>query len=54
MADGLRRGRCGIGALSLLVAGAAMIAGGAVEDPVLSALLIAVSGAADSFLLGAA
>jgi MFS family permease len=51
---GLRWGRCGIGVLSLLVAGASMIAGAAVDDPVLSALLIALSGAADSFLLGAA
>ena len=53
-AYGLRVGRCGIGAISLLVAGTALFAGAAVRDPLLSALLIAVSGAADSFLLGAA
>ncbi len=53
-AFGLRIGRCGIGAVSLLVAGTALLAGATVEDPLLSALLIAVSGAADSFLLGAA
>ncbi|HKI16254.1 MAG TPA: MFS transporter, partial [Isosphaeraceae bacterium] len=53
-AFGLRVGRCGIGVLSLLVAGTALIAGAAVHDPLLSALLIAVAGAAASFLLGAA
>jgi MFS transporter, ACS family, glucarate transporter len=53
-AFGLRIGRCGIGALSLLVAGTALFAGTTVPDPLLSALLIAVAGAADSFLLGAA
>jgi MFS transporter, ACS family, glucarate transporter len=53
-AFGLRVGRCGIGLLSLLVAGTALIVGAVVPDPLLSALLIAVAGAADSFLLGAA
>ena len=53
-AFGLRIGRCGIGAVSLLIAGIALVAGAAVHDPLLSALLIAVAGAADSFLLGAA
>jgi MFS transporter, ACS family, glucarate transporter len=53
-AFGLRAGRSGIGAVSLLVAGTALLAGAAVHDPLLSALLIAVAGAADSFLLGAA
>ena len=53
-AFGLRVGRCGIGLLSLLVAGTALIAGAVAPDPLLSALLIAVAGAADSFLLGAA
>ena len=53
-AFGPRVGRCGIGAVSLLVAGIALVAGAAVHDPLLSALLIAVAGAADSFLLGAA
>jgi MFS transporter, ACS family, glucarate transporter len=53
-AFGLRVGRCGVGVLSLLVAGVALIAGAAVGDALLSALLIALSGAAASFLLGAA
>jgi MFS transporter, ACS family, glucarate transporter len=53
-ARGLRVGRCGIGFASLLVAGLAMYAGAAIEDPLAAALLIALSGAADSFLLGAA
>jgi MFS family permease len=53
-AFGLRAGRCGIGFASLLLAGAAMIAGAAVDAPFLSAILIALAGAADSFLLGAA
>ena len=41
-------------ALSLLVAGLCLIAGAAAEHALLAALLIAVAGAADSFLLGAA
>jgi MFS transporter, ACS family, glucarate transporter len=53
-ARGLRIGRCGIGGASLLIAGVAMIAGAAAQDPLAAALLIALSGAADSFLLGAA
>lgn len=53
-ARGLRPGRCWIGGGSLLIAGVAMIAGAAAEDRVAAALLIAFSGAADSFLLGAA
>jgi MFS transporter, ACS family, glucarate transporter len=53
-AFGLRIGRCGIGMISLLGAGVSLIAGAAVEDPLLSAVLIAFAGAADSFLLGAA
>ncbi len=53
-ASGLRVGRCVIGGASLLLAGAALIAGAAVEDPLAAALLIAMAGAADSFLLGAA
>jgi MFS family permease len=53
-ARGLRAGRCVVGGASLLVAGVAMIAGAAAEDPLAAALLIALSGAADSFLLGAA
>jgi MFS family permease len=51
---GLRAGRCGVGGAALLIAGAAMIAGGTTGHPLLSALLIALAGAADSFLLGAA
>jgi MFS family permease len=51
---GLRVGRCGIGVAALTVAGIALIAGAAVEDALASAVLIAVAGAADSFLLGAA
>jgi MFS transporter, ACS family, glucarate transporter len=50
---GLRAGRCGVGIASLLVAGVAVIAGALVRDPITSALLIALSGAAASFLLGA-
>jgi MFS family permease len=53
-AFGLRVGRCGIGGVALLVAGLSLIAGTAVQDPVWSALLIAIAGASDSFLLGAA
>jgi MFS family permease len=53
-AFGVRLGRCGIGVVSLLIAGSAMIAGAVVENPLLSAILIALAGAADSFLLGAA
>ena len=42
------------GLLSLLVAGTALIVGAVVPDPLLSALLIAVAGGADNFLLGVA
>jgi MFS family permease len=51
---GPRMGRCGVGMASLLVAGVTLIAGALVQNPLLAALLIAFSGAADSFLLGAA
>ncbi len=51
---GLRAGRCWIGGASLLVAGLSMWAGAAAEGALAAALLIAISGAADSFLLGAA
>jgi MFS transporter, ACS family, glucarate transporter len=51
-AYGLRIGRCGVGFASLLVAGIALIAGATAEDAIASALLIALAGAADSFLLG--
>ena len=52
-AYGLRTGRCGLGGLSLVVAGLAMIAGATAPDALAAALLIALSGAAASFLLGA-
>ena len=48
---GLRAGRCGVGGVSLLVAGLALIAGATVRDPIPAALLIAISGAGASFLL---
>jgi MFS family permease len=51
---GLRLGRSGVGFVSLVVAGLTLLAGARAQDPVVAALLIAVSGAADSFLLGAA
>jgi nitrate/nitrite transporter NarK len=51
---GSRLGRCGVGMVSLTVAGLTLITGAWVEDPLLSAVLIALSGAADSFLLGSA
>lgn len=50
---GPRVGRCGVGAVALVVAGVALSAGAAVSDPITAALLIALAGAADSFLLGA-
>jgi len=53
-AYGLRMGRCGVGGASLLIAGIAIIAGATNEHYLVSALLIALAGAADSFLLGAA
>jgi MFS family permease len=49
---GLRAGRCGVGGASLAVAGVALIAGVFAEGAVTSALLIGLSGAAASFLLG--
>ena len=53
-AYGMKLGRCGVGGASLLIAGVALIAGAIVKDPLLAAILIALAGAADSFLLGAA
>jgi len=47
-------GRCGVGGGALVIAGVSLAAGAAVENPWISALLIAVAGAAASFLLGAA
>ncbi|WP_165070789.1 MFS transporter [Paludisphaera rhizosphaerae] len=46
-------GRCGLGCASLVVAGLAMMAGATVPDALAAALLITLSGAAASFLLGA-
>jgi MFS family permease len=53
-AFGLPIGRCAVGGASLLIAGVAMIAAAQAGHPLLSAVLIALAGAADSFLLGAA
>jgi MFS family permease len=53
-AFGLRVGRCGIGGVSIVVAGIFLILGAANKHHLLAALLIAVAGSADSFLLGAA
>ncbi|MGC8639362.1 MAG: MFS transporter [Isosphaeraceae bacterium] len=53
-AFGHRLGRCGVGFTALVVAGLTLIAGAQAKDPLLAAILIAVSGAADSFLLGSA
>jgi MFS family permease len=50
---GPRWGRCGVGGLSLLVAGLSMLGASVVPDPLASALLIGVAGAAGNFLLGA-
>jgi MFS family permease len=49
---GLRAGRCGVGFVSLMVAGVSLIAGATARDAIVSALLIALAGAAASFLLG--
>jgi MFS transporter, ACS family, glucarate transporter len=50
-AFGLRVGRCGLGAAALAVAGTALIAGTAAANAYVAAALIAVAGAAASFLL---
>jgi MFS transporter, ACS family, glucarate transporter len=49
---GLRWGRCGVGGVSLLIAGVSLIAGATVHHAIASALLIALAGASASFLLG--
>jgi len=49
---GLRAGRSGVGAAALLVAGVALIAGATAQNGLVAALLIALAGAAASFLLG--
>jgi MFS transporter, ACS family, glucarate transporter len=51
-ARGLRAGRCRVGGASLVVAGLTLIAGATARDAITSALLIALSGASASFLLG--
>lgn len=51
---GLRVGRCGLGAAALVVAGLSLAAGALVANPIVAGLLIALAGAAASFLLGAA
>jgi MFS family permease len=51
-ARGLRAGRCGVGFVSLAVAGTSLILGATARDAIASALLIALAGAAASFLLG--
>lgn len=50
---GLILGRCGVGGASLAVAGVSLIAGATIDSAITAALLIAVSGAAASFMLGA-
>ncbi len=50
---GLRVGRCGVGGISLLLAGLFLIAGTATGHPLLSALFIAIGAASSNFLLGA-
>lgn len=50
-ARGLRVGRSVVGGLALAAAGVTLIAGATTESAIVSALLIAVSGACDSFLL---
>jgi MFS family permease len=50
---GLRAGRCGVGGVSLLVAALAIMGGAGTSNPLLSAILIAIAGAAGNFLLGA-
>lgn len=51
---GLRVGRTGVGVVSFVAASVTMIAGTAIADPVLAAVLIAVAAAASAFPLGAA
>jgi MFS transporter, ACS family, glucarate transporter len=50
---GIRAGRCGVGGVSLMLAGLFLIAGTAVGHPLLSALFIAIAAASSNFLLGA-
>jgi MFS family permease len=50
---GLRAGRCGVGAVAYVLAGASMILATVVPNPLLAATLIAVAVAASMFTLGA-
>jgi MFS transporter, ACS family, glucarate transporter len=50
---GLRIGRCGVGGVSLMLAGLFLIAGTAAGHPLLSVMLIAIGAASSNFLLGA-
>lgn len=50
---GLRVGRCCVGGAALLVAGMLLIAGTAVENALLAAILISLASASSNFLLGA-
>jgi hypothetical protein len=45
-------GRCGVGFVSLVVAGVSLILGATAHDAIAAALLIALAGASASFLLG--
>ena len=51
---GLRVGRCGLGAVSYLIAGAALLAAARSSTPVAAAVLIAVATGITMFTLGAA
>ena len=51
---GLRAGRCGLGAVSYLIAGAALLAAARSSTPVAAAVLIAVATGMTMFTLGAA
>jgi len=51
---GLRVGRCGLGAVSYLIAGIAMLAAARSSTPVTAAVLIAVATGMTMFTLGAA
>ncbi|MCX6904799.1 MAG: MFS transporter, partial [Verrucomicrobia bacterium] len=51
---GLRLGRCGVGAVAYVLAGASMVFAAAAHQPLLAATLIALAVAASMFTLGAA
>jgi MFS family permease len=50
---GLRIGRCGVGGVSLLIAGIALMIGARTSSPLAAALSISLGGAMANFLLGA-